>query len=125
MRNMQISLLVSRKNCIEIKEGYLIKDLRIFADRDINNIIIVDDQIYSFAFQIENGIPVKSYEGSEEIKQISDNEEELKLLKEYLIKLYENAGENIALTNYMNIWISKSSNDEKLRTIKDANKELN
>lgn len=34
------------------------KDLRIFADRDLKDVVIVDNSVYSFAFQIDNGIPI-------------------------------------------------------------------
>ena len=38
-----------------------VKDLRIIQDRDIKNIILVDNSIISFAFQMNNGIPIKAY----------------------------------------------------------------
>ena len=34
------------------------KDLRVFSDRDMKDIVIVDNSVYSFAFQIDNGIPI-------------------------------------------------------------------
>ncbi len=34
------------------------KDLRIIGNRDMNDIVIVDNSVYSFAFQIDNGIPI-------------------------------------------------------------------
>ena len=34
------------------------KDLRIFDDRDLRYVVIVDNSVYSFAFQIDNGIPI-------------------------------------------------------------------
>ena len=46
------------------------KDLRIFLDRNVNEMLIVDDRVCSFAFQLENGIPVKPFEG----KDVSDDE---------------------------------------------------
>lgn len=39
-------------------EGYYVKDLRIFAEKDLSEIVIVDNSVYSFAFQIDNGIPI-------------------------------------------------------------------
>lgn len=41
--------------------GVYVKDLRIIRDRDIKNIIIVDNSIISFAYQMDNGIPIKAY----------------------------------------------------------------
>ena len=35
-----------------------IKDLRIITNRAIENICIVDNAVYSFGFQLDNGIPI-------------------------------------------------------------------
>jgi CTD small phosphatase-like protein 2 len=38
-----------RENCIITKEGYYIKDLRIL-NKDLKDIVIVDNLAYSYAF---------------------------------------------------------------------------
>jgi hypothetical protein len=38
--------------------GYYVKDLRIIENRDMKDMVIVDNSVYSFAFQIDNGIPI-------------------------------------------------------------------
>jgi CTD small phosphatase-like protein 2 len=48
-----------------VKE-FFIKDLDIFIDREKENIIIVDNSILSFAFDIDNGVPIQSFMGTEE-----------------------------------------------------------
>jgi CTD small phosphatase-like protein 2 len=35
-----------------------VKDLRIFKNRNLKDIILVDNAGYSFGFQINNGIPI-------------------------------------------------------------------
>lgn len=45
---------------------YFIKDLDIFLDREKKDIIIVDNSIMSFAFDLDNGVPINSYYGIEE-----------------------------------------------------------
>jgi len=40
-----------------------VKDLRIIEDRDAANMIIVDNSIISFAWNLENGIPISSFVG--------------------------------------------------------------
>lgn len=35
-----------------------IKDLRIIKNRDLKDIVIVDNAVYSFGFQLNNGIPI-------------------------------------------------------------------
>jgi len=47
-----------RQHCFQTEEGYYVKDLRIFEGRDLKDIVIVDNSVYSFAFQIDNGIPI-------------------------------------------------------------------
>lgn len=37
-----------------------------FIDREKENIIIVDNSILSFAFDIDNGVPIQSFMGTEE-----------------------------------------------------------
>lgn len=49
-----------RENCLS-KSGVFIKDLRIFANRKIEDIVIVDNSAYCFAYQLENGVPIISW----------------------------------------------------------------
>ena len=50
-----------RDECICIKGKTYIKDLRIFKNRYLENIIIIDNSLYSFANQLSNGILISSY----------------------------------------------------------------
>lgn len=47
-----------RKNCMETQNGFFIKDLRIIQNRDLKDIIMVDNLVHSFGLQITNGIPI-------------------------------------------------------------------
>jgi len=55
------SLRLYRDNCIFIKPGIYIKDLRIFNNRNLKNIILIDNSIFSFANQLNNGILITSF----------------------------------------------------------------
>ena len=44
-----ISHRLFRESCVE-KDGVFIKDLRIFKNRDMKNIVIVDNAPHSFAY---------------------------------------------------------------------------
>jgi CTD small phosphatase-like protein 2 len=46
-----------RENCVLVK-GMHIKDLRIFSNRKISDVVIVDNSVTSFAYHIDNGIPI-------------------------------------------------------------------
>lgn len=49
-----------RNHCINIS-GVNIKDLRIFTNRNLKDIILVDNNAISFAYQLDNGIPIISW----------------------------------------------------------------
>ena len=56
--NQYISYRVFRDHCLNTENGILIKDLRIFANRNLNNILLVDNALYSYALQPYNGVPI-------------------------------------------------------------------
>lgn len=56
--NEFITYRLFREHCVQTREGIYIKDLRIIANRDIRNVLIVDNATYSFGFQVYNGIPI-------------------------------------------------------------------
>jgi CTD small phosphatase-like protein 2 len=49
-----------RDNCVVV-DGVFMKDLRILTDRNIEDIVIVDNAAYSFGYQLDNGIPIISW----------------------------------------------------------------
>jgi Dullard-like phosphatase family protein len=49
-----------RDSCVNMG-GVFIKDLRIFVNRSLKDIIIVDNAAYSFGYQLDNGIPIISW----------------------------------------------------------------
>ena len=48
-----------RESCI-VTDGIYIKDLRILANRNLKDVIIVDNVACSFGYQLDNGIPIIS-----------------------------------------------------------------
>jgi CTD nuclear envelope phosphatase 1 len=58
-----------RHHCSNI-DSFLMKDLDIFMDRNLQNIVILASSILQFGFHLDNGIVVRPFEGSEE----TDNE---------------------------------------------------
>jgi Dullard-like phosphatase family protein len=49
-----------RENCVSVN-GVFVKDLRVIADRRLQDIVIVDNSAYSFGYQLDNGIPIISW----------------------------------------------------------------
>lgn len=66
-----------RETCWKTPEGVYIKDLRVFHQWNIDDIILVDNAVYSFGFQLDNGIPIFPYIQGKDDKQLF-------YLKEYL-----------------------------------------
>jgi len=75
-----IDYIFDRKYCLQTKNGFFIKDLRIIKNRDLKNMVIVDNLVHSFGLQLENGIPILEWKGDK-------NDTELKHLEIYLIEL--------------------------------------
>lgn len=49
-----------REDCIKVEPGCHIKDLRIL-NRDLKDVVLIDNSAFSYAFQIDNGIPIIPY----------------------------------------------------------------
>lgn len=79
---LYIDGILSREYCLLTKNRCFIKDLRIIKNRDLANIVLVDDIIHSFAFQLNNGVPLMKWDGGKKDK-------ELKYLYKYLVKCSE------------------------------------
>ena len=62
--------------------NFFVKDLDVFIDREKENMIIVDNSIISFAFDIDNGVPIQSFMGTEE------EDKELLYLMSFLEEAY-------------------------------------
>lgn len=68
-----------RDSCINTN-GVFIKDLRIFANRNLKDLIIVDNAAYSFGYQITNGIPIISWHNDPYDKELYNLVDYVKVL---------------------------------------------
>jgi CTD small phosphatase-like protein 2 len=59
-----------RHNCINIANRVFIKDLNIFLNRKQENIIIVDNSLYSFSNEISNGVLINSFYNDKDDKEL-------------------------------------------------------
>jgi len=80
-QNKYIHHRLFRESCVTTEEGLYIKDLRIFANRNLKDLVIVDNAMYSFGYQLENGIPIIPF-------YYHKSDKELKTLVPYLKSLY-------------------------------------
>jgi len=56
-----ISHRLYRDNCVATEEGVYIKDLRIGTNRNLKDMAIVDNTVYSFGYQLENGSSIMPF----------------------------------------------------------------
>jgi Dullard-like phosphatase family protein len=75
--NKYFTLRLYRDSCLYLQPGIYIKDLSIFEDRSLHNLIIVDNSLLSFANHLNNGILVSSF-------YYDDIDRALVKVKEYL-----------------------------------------
>lgn len=59
------------------KNGFFIKDLRLIENRPLKNVVLIDNYVHSFAFSIDNGIPILEWKNEQ-------NDDELIHMLSYL-----------------------------------------
>lgn len=87
-RNNYITFRMFRESCLETEENIFVKDLRIFANRKLKNLVLVDNACYSYAGQIKNGIPIVPYFEGEKDRELLELAAFLTCLegKSYIVK---------------------------------------
>lgn len=80
-----------RQHCVDTNYG-LIKDLRIIGNRTLKEMIIIDNSALSFAFNVNNGIPILPFYDN-------TGDEELRHLTFYLKCLQESRADDIRYHN--------------------------
>ena len=73
-----IKFKLYRNDCINIGDLVRIKDLKIFGVENLDKIVLLDNNIYSFSNQLSNGILINSFFNDE-------NDDELSNVRKYLI----------------------------------------
>ena len=108
-----------RNNCtsvkIENKEIY-IKDLSLFKNIDLKNIIIIDNSVVSFTYNLNNGIPILPYYDS-----IQDNE--LLALAYYLNGIFKYDDLKEANKKFVKLEYYKNKAIEKIRIEEEEEEE--
>ena len=79
-----IDFRLYREHCFETNEGIFIKDLRVIRNRELKDMILVDNSVYSFGFQLDNGVPIIPYFND-------PNDKELVYLAQYVLSLDQNS----------------------------------
>ena len=58
-----IKFCLYRNNCVNVNDLINVKDLRVIKDIDLKKVVLVDNNMYSFAPQLSNGILINSFYG--------------------------------------------------------------
>ncbi|CAD8122575.1 unnamed protein product [Paramecium sonneborni] len=94
-----------RNDCINLYKGCHIKDLRTL-DRNLKDIILIDNSAYSFAYQLNNGIPIIPYIDNKK-------DDELIVLEKYLMELLEI--DDIRIENEKNFHLQQIQNSNSIQ----------
>jgi Dullard-like phosphatase family protein len=86
------SFRLYRKSCLYLAPEIYIKDLRIIENRAIENMILIDNQIFSFANQLDNDILLSSF-------FTDQNDQVLRELQQYLKEFFLFTYEDIRMIN--------------------------
>ena len=114
-----------RKDCIECNVNetkFYVKDLDIFKNFNLKDIIIIDNSVLSFAYHLENGIPIVPYYDSKE-------DSELPILASYLENIfnYEDLRDankiHIKMHIFLNEAIKEKNNDKESESDEEEEKE--
>lgn len=62
---------------METQNGFFIKDLRIIQNRDLKDIIMIDNLAHSFGLQVTNGIPILEFLANSEDRELQGLEKML------------------------------------------------
>ena len=88
--------IFSRKKCFHTHFGHFLKDLRIISDKSLKDLILIDNEAFSFGYQMDNGIPLMSWDGEE-------TDSELLCLIDYLIKMHKCEDVRIINRNHLKL----------------------
>lgn len=109
-----------RHNCVKVQmdtgDSIYVKDLRIFKNISLKDMIIIDNSIMSFAFQLENGIPIMPYYDNK-------NDTELKFLAYFLNAIASSSDLRIENKKNMRLdyFLEKARKDEICETSSSIN----
>ena len=79
-----ISYRLFRDNCHKTADGVHIKDLRIIANRNPQDLILVDNAAHSYGFQLANGVPIVPFYCDKQDRQLFE-------LVDFLLPLHDAA----------------------------------
>lgn len=80
--NELLTYRLYRDSCYKTQDDVHIKDLRIIANRNPKDLILVDNSAYSYGFQPHNGVPIVPFYDDKSDRQLFE-------LTEFLMSIYD------------------------------------
>lgn len=74
---------VYRDNCVQRQNNVFIKDLRVFKNRELKDLVIVDNAVFSFGAQLANGIPIAPFKNDKDDREFIHLMNYLEVMKNY------------------------------------------
>lgn len=59
--NGSLSQLLCRDDCIHVYKTLFFKDLRIISNRQLRDMILLDNSAHSFGCLVNNGVPISAF----------------------------------------------------------------
>lgn len=59
-----------RESCVVTPDNIFMKDLRVIGNRELKNVVLVDNSPYSFGPQLDNGIPIIPFFNNKKDKEL-------------------------------------------------------
>lgn len=106
-RNEYIHHRLYREHCLMIN-GMHVKDLRVLGNRKVSNIVIIDNTVHSFAFHIDNGIPIITWHNDRYDRELFKLIDYLKLLATS-VDIRETNRQTFKLQTFYSDFISKEN----------------
>lgn len=106
-----------RDNCICIQNKVFIKDLRVFVGRKLEDLILLDNSLYSFSNQLSNGVLINSFYNDKEDKELLNA---LSYLVNYLLQSSDVRTVNEQVFNFpaiMEQFVHKDKTKKKYREV--------
>ena len=69
-----------RSSCVLV-DGTYVKDLRVLGNRDLSQVVLVDNSVAAFARQISNGVPIRSWANDKHDRELLKLLDYLKVLE--------------------------------------------
>lgn len=95
-----------REHCRQVNESLYVKDLSVLKNRQMKNLVLIDNAAYSYALQLDNGVPIVPFYNNKkdtELKELASFLSTLADVEDVRPVLREKFKNNFILQNSRNM----------------------